>query len=63
MPASGPWVVDWSQLTKDGVGTDIVYQNIDGIRLAFYPGYDASRLAAEALNYDRIQGATTTRPP
>jgi hypothetical protein len=58
IPANGPWVIEWSQLTKDAVGTDIVYQNIDGVRLAFYPGYDASKLAAEALNYDRIAGAT-----
>ena len=61
--AKGPWVIEWSKLTKDAVGTDIVYQNIDGIRLAFYPGYDASKLATDALNYDRIQGATYYKAP
>jgi len=58
IPAKGPWLVEWSKLTKDAVGTGIVYQNIDSLRLAFYPGYDPNKLATDALNYDRIQGAT-----
>jgi hypothetical protein len=58
IPAAGPWVVEWSQLTQDGVGTEVVYQNIDSLRLAFYPAWGAADLAANALNYDRIQGAT-----
>jgi hypothetical protein len=58
IPAKGPWVVDWSGLTKDCVGSDVVFQNIESLRLAFYPGYDTAKLAANALNYDRIPGAT-----
>ena len=58
IPAKGPWVVDWSTLTKDCVGVDVVFQNIETLRLAFYPGYDTAKLGAEALNYDRIAGAT-----
>lgn len=58
IPAEGPWVVDWSQLTKDCVGVDVVFQNIESLRLAFYPGYDTARLAESALDYDRIEGAT-----
>jgi hypothetical protein len=58
IPAKGPWVVDWSALTKDCVGVDVVFGNIETLLLAFYPGYDPAKLAANALNYDRIPGAT-----
>jgi hypothetical protein len=58
IPAKGPWVVDWSALTKDCVGVDVVFGNIETLLLAFYPGYDTSKLAENALNYDRIPGAT-----
>jgi hypothetical protein len=58
IPAKGPWVVDWSALTKDCVGVDVVFGNIETILLAYYPGYDTAKLAANALNYDRIPGAT-----
>jgi hypothetical protein len=58
IPANGPWVVDWSGLTKDCVGVDVVFQNIETLRLAFYPGYDLAKLAENALDYDRIPGAT-----
>ena len=58
IPAKGPWLVDWSALTKDCVGESVVFQNIESIRLAFYPGYDSAKLAENALNYDRIDGAT-----
>jgi hypothetical protein len=58
IPIAGPWVVDWSQLTKDCVGVDVVFQNIESLRLAYYPGYDTAKLAASALDYDRIEGAT-----
>jgi len=51
-------VVDWSALTKDGVGVGVVFQNISSLRLAYYPGYDTAKLAENALNYDRIAGAT-----
>jgi hypothetical protein len=58
IPAKGPWVVDWSALTKDCVGVDVVFGNIETLLLAFYPGYDTAKLAGNALNYDRIPGAT-----
>jgi hypothetical protein len=58
IPAKGPWVVDWSGLTKDCVGVDVVFGNIETLLLAFYPGYDTATLAEHALDYDRIPGAT-----
>lgn len=58
IPAAGPWVVEWSQLTKDGVGVEADKAKIDSLRLAFYPGYDTAKLAQDALMYDRIPTAT-----
>jgi hypothetical protein len=58
IPAKGPWVVDWSALTKDCVGVTVVFGNIETLLLAFYPGYDTAKLAENALDYDRIPGAT-----
>jgi hypothetical protein len=45
IPAKGPWVVDWSALTKDCVGVEVVFGNIETLLLAFYPGYDTAKLA------------------
>ena len=45
-------------MTKDCVGVDVVFGNIETLLLAFYPGYDAAKLAANALDYDRVPGAT-----
>jgi hypothetical protein len=58
IPAAGPFVIEWSQLTKDGVGSEVDFTKIDSLRLAFYPGYDIDKLAQDALMYDRIAGAT-----
>jgi hypothetical protein len=58
IPKAGPFVIEWSQLTKDGVSVEVDQSRIDGLRLAFYPGYDVAKLANDALMYDRIPGAT-----
>jgi hypothetical protein len=38
IPASGPWVVDWSSLTKDGLGQPVIFPNIDQLLLGYYEG-------------------------
>ncbi len=58
IPAGGPWVIEWSQLTQDGMGGDVIYQNIDSLLLGFYPGMGVADLQAQALDYDRIPTAT-----
>lgn len=58
IPAAGPWVIEWSQLTRDGTGTDVIYQNIDSLLLGFYPDMTVADLQAQALDYDRIPTAT-----
>lgn len=56
-PASGPWVVDWSALTRDGLGAEVTLESIDGLMLAFYEGKSAADLEASFLDLEQI--ATT----
>jgi hypothetical protein len=58
IPAAGPWVIEWSQLTQDGMGGDVIYQNIDSLLLGFYPDMTVADVQAQALDYDRIPTAT-----
>jgi hypothetical protein len=36
IPAAGPWVVDWSKITQDGEGNDVIFSRIDNLMLGFY---------------------------
>jgi hypothetical protein len=54
IPVAGPWVVDWSQLTKDGAGNPVVFQNIDSLLVGFYQGKTVADLQAQFLDIDRI---------
>jgi hypothetical protein len=38
IPAAGPWVVDWSKVTRDGGGGDITAADIDRVLIGFYEG-------------------------
>jgi hypothetical protein len=59
IPATGHWVIEWSQLTRDGMGGDVSPQNIDSLLLAFYPGMAVVDLQAQAADYDRIPTSTS----
>jgi hypothetical protein len=54
IPASGPWVIDWSGLTKTGMDQPVVYQKIDSILVGFYQDMSVSELEARCLDFDRI---------
>jgi hypothetical protein len=53
IPAAGPYVVEWSGLTKDGMGQDVLPQNIDGIIVGHYD-MTVAELQAQALDYELI---------
>ncbi len=53
IPAAGPWVVEWSGLTKDGMGQTVLPQNIDGIIVGHYD-MTVGELQAQALDYEII---------
>jgi len=50
IPATGPYVVEWSGLTKDGMGNDVKPQDIDGIIVGHY-SLTPAQLQAQALDY------------
>ena len=35
-PAEEPWIVDWSAITRDSTGNQVVFQNLDRLLVAFY---------------------------
>lgn len=56
IPAAGPWVIDWTGLTKDAFGQDVVYANLDSIFLAHYD-MTVAELEARALDFELIADA------
>lgn len=53
-PVDGPWVVDWSGLTRDGLGAPVTLENIDGVMLAFYSGMTATDLETQFFDLELI---------
>lgn len=58
VPAAGPWVADWSALTKDGIGADLRLENIDRLMIAFYEGQTPADLQTRFLDLEIIQTAS-----
>lgn len=54
IPASGPWVVDWSGLTKTGMNQPVVYQSITSILVGFYENMTVQQLEDRCLDFDLI---------
>jgi hypothetical protein len=57
IPAGGPWVVDWREITRDGQGNAPPFQKIDGVTIGFYEGLTVADLQARILDIELI--ATT----
>jgi len=57
IPATGEWVVDWSQITKDSMGNKVQFQFIDSLMIGYYEGKTVAELQAMFKDIDRI--ATT----
>lgn len=53
VPAAGPFVVDWSSLTKDGMQNEVLFTDIDGLQLGFYKDATPASLQAKFLDMDR----------
>ena len=54
VPPDGPWVVDWSNLTRDGQGKDFAYSSIDGLTLWFVAGATSSEVEDHLTDLDDI---------
>jgi len=53
VPAAGPFVVDWSSLTKDGLQNEVLFTDIDGLQLGFYKDATIASLQGKFLDLDR----------
>lgn len=50
LDADGPWEVDWSSLSRTGIGNGLSLSDIDGLSLAFYAGQSRADLAGQFLD-------------
>lgn len=60
VPADGPWVIDWRDITRDGQGNDVVFEAIDGIQLGFFAGKTIAELEEQILDLELIATASWT---
>lgn len=51
---TGPWVVDWSGLTRNGQDLPFDLRNIDGLMLGHYSGRSPADLEAEFLDLELV---------
>ncbi len=50
LDAEGPWEIDWSTLTRTGIGNELGLADIDGLSLAFYAGQSRAEVAERFLD-------------
>ncbi len=54
VPTAGPWVVDWSGITRDGLGNQVFFQNIDSLMFAYYQGKSPTDLESKFLDLEIV---------
>ena len=54
VPMTGPWIVDWHDLTEDSAGHPVPYVQIDRILLAFYEGMTVKDLEEQIFDVEFI---------
>jgi hypothetical protein len=52
--ADGPWVIDWRDVTRDSLGNEIVFENIDGVLVGFFEGLTIADLEEQILDLELI---------
>lgn len=50
--AGGPYVIDWSKLSQDGLQNEFLLSDIDKLQLGFYPDFTVSKLQDRFLDLD-----------
>ncbi len=61
VPADGPWVVDWSKLTRDGEGNAPPFTRIDRVLVGFYEGKDTGYLEENIFDIEQESTHIYTR--
>ncbi len=60
VPASAPWIVDWSALTHDGIQAPLELSSIDRLMVAFYEGKTPEELQGQFLDLEIIMDRSYT---
>jgi hypothetical protein len=54
VPMDGPWVVDWSDATRDGAGNPISFSSIDSLLLGFYKDMTLADLQDQIFDFELL---------
>ena len=54
MPAKGPWVVDWRNVTVDGLGNELLYSDPDKLFVGFYQDKTVAELEATPFELETM---------
>ncbi|MCB9779687.1 MAG: hypothetical protein H6742_14070 [Alphaproteobacteria bacterium] len=54
LSTDGPWVIDWSGLTRDGFGSDLRPDDVTSLNVGFYEGKTPAELATQFLDLEII---------
>jgi hypothetical protein len=62
VPRKGPWVVDWRNLTADGLGNDVLYTDPDQLFVGFYQNKTVADLEAAPFQIESMATALWDLP-
>jgi hypothetical protein len=54
VPAEPPWVLDWSQVTRDGQNNPIDFPRIDSALLGFYPELTVAEIEEQIFDIEQL---------
>jgi hypothetical protein len=52
VPSEGPWMLDWGELSVDGAGQTVVFQDINRLVLGFYAGMSVGDIEARIFDLE-----------
>jgi hypothetical protein len=62
IPLAGPWDVDWSSLTLDGMNNKFMFSNVDELLLAYYKDMTVSQVEEKILDYEIMMSESYRAP-
>ena len=54
IPADGPWVIDWRDVTRDSQGNELAYESIDSVLVGFYEGMTPAELQKQIFDLELL---------
>jgi len=52
VPAAGPWLIDWRNITRDGQGNAVVPTAIDSVLIGFYEGMTVEQIQSDIFDLE-----------